>query len=458
MRRPSIQPTRVSLVHLGCARNQVDSEVILGRLAEGGCVVSADLGQAEVAIVNTCAFIGPAREESRAAIRDLLERKRRGDLRAVVVAGCLAQRYGEALAEEFPEVDVVVPLSDYAEIAGLARRLAAGRPGPRFTSAGGPKGASSDRVRWLTTPPSYAYLRLSEGCDHTCAFCAIPGMRGKMRSKPIETIAEEACDLASLGAREIVLVAEDSTGYGRDLYGRARLAEAIEAVAAAPGIAWVRILYAYPNAFPWDVARTIRENPRVVEYLDIPIQHVADGVLRRMRRGSSGAKVREILGRLREEVPGIALRTTLLLGFPGETEEEYEELHAFVREFRFERLGAFVYSHEEGTPAFGLADDVPAETAQRRRDGILQAQRAIHAERNRALVGSEVEVLVDGKGPAGGWVGRTRADAPEVDGTVRLPAGGSGAGEALRSGALVRARVIGVEGDGYDLVAEVAAT
>jgi ribosomal protein S12 methylthiotransferase len=425
--------------------------VILGRLAEAGCVPCSDLDQAEVAVVNTCAFIGPAREESRAAIRGLLDRKKRGRLRAVVVAGCLAQRYGEALAAEFPEVDAVVPLSDYAEIAGLVRRVVAGRPGPRFAAAGGPKGARSDRVRLLTTPPSYAYLRLSEGCDHACAFCAIPGMRGRMRSKPLETIAEEACDLTSLGVRELVLVAEDSTGYGRDLYGRPRLAEAIVAAAAAPGVAWVRVLYAYPNAFPWEVARTIREHPRVVEYLDIPIQHIADGVLRRMRRASSGAQVRRILERLRAEVPGIALRTTLLLGFPGETEEEFEELLAFVRAFRFERLGAFVYSHEEGTSAFELPHDVPPETAQRRCEAVLRAQGEIHAERNRSLVGSEVEVLVDGQDASGVWVGRTRADAPEVDGTVRLR------GNGVRAGDLVRARVLGVEGEGYDLVGEVPA-
>ena len=435
-------------MHLGCARNQIDSEVILGRLAESGCLLCADLSDAEVAVVNTCAFIGPAREESRAAIRDLLERKRRGELRAVLVAGCLASRYSEAIAEEFPDVDAVVPISDYVDIGRVVRRIAAGRPGPRFLQAGGPKGPSSDRVRLLSTPPSYAYLRLSEGCDHACTFCAIPAIRGKMRSKPLETIAEEARDLVSLGVRELVLVAEDSTGYGRDLYGRPRLSEAIEAAASADGVAWVRVMYAYPNAFPWDVARTIREHPRVVEYLDIPIQHIADGVLRSMRRASSGSKVREILERLRAEVPGIAIRTTLLVGFPGETESDFEELLAFVREFRFERLGCFAYSPEEGTAAVGLPGEVPPEVGASRRDAILLAQREVHAARNRSLVGSEVEVLLDGREPEGRWIGRTRADAPEVDGAVRLR------GESLRPGDLLHARILGVEGDGYDLVAE----
>jgi len=445
---PRARPVRTSLVHLGCARNLVDSEVILGRLAEGGCVVCADPDDAEVAVLNTCAFIGPAREESREAIRDLVRRKRRGRLRALVVVGCLPERIGAALVEEFPEVDAFAPLSDYAEIASLVRRVAGGRPGPRFLDAGRPKGAESDRIRLLSTPRSYAYLRLAEGCDHACSFCAIPGMRGKMRSKPLETIEAEARDLAALGVRELVLVAEDSTGYGRDLYGRSRLADAIERAAGVGGVGWVRVMYAYPNAFPWEIARVLRENPRVVEYLDIPIQHIADGVLRAMRRASSGDAVRGILSRLREEVPGIALRTTLLVGFPGETEGDFARLLDFVQEFRFERLGAFAYSPEEGTAAFEVRADVPAEVAEARRAAILEAQREIMRARNASLVGADLEVLVDGPAPGGGVLGRTRADAPEVDGTVRLAGGSAEAGE------FVRARIVGVDPSGYDLRAE----
>jgi ribosomal protein S12 methylthiotransferase len=439
---------RAALVHLGCARNLVDSEVILGRLAEGGLLVCGDPDDADVAILNTCAFIGPAREESRGAIRDLVRRKQRGRLRAVVVVGCLPERLGRSLVEEFPEVDAFAPLSDYSEIAALVRRVAGGRPGPRFLEAGVAKGAESDRVRLLSTPRSHAYLRLAEGCDHSCAFCAIPGMRGKMRSKPLETIVAEAVDLAALGVRELVLVAEDTTGYGRDLYGRSRLADAIERVAGVEGIGWVRAMYAYPNAFPWDVARVLRDHPRVVEYLDIPIQHVADEMLRAMRRGSSGPAVRALLGRLREEVPGIALRTTLLVGFPGETDAHFEELLAFVREFRFERLGVFAYSREEGTPAFETTSDVPTSVAKARRAAILEAQREIVRERNASLVGSEVEVLVDGRTPRGGLLARTRADAPEVDCTALLPA------DAGEPGEFARVRVAAVDPSGYDLRAE----
>lgn len=438
--------TRVSLLHLGCPKNQIDSEVLLGRLAGDGMLVCARTEDAQVALVNTCAFIGPARAESVAAIHGLLDRKRRGELRGVVVVGCLPQQFrAEVTADPtLAGVDAFLGLSDYSGVAQVVRAIADGREA-RALTGGGVRGAETDTVRLLTGPRSYAYLRISEGCDHDCAFCIIPRIRGRMRSKPVAALAAEAAALAAQGVRELVLVAEDSTGFGRDLDGVERLPDAIAAVADAPGVRWVRTMYAYPNGLPKGLTAVLRDHPNVVEYLDIPIQHVASDVLRAMRRASSGAKVRETLARLREEVPGIALRTTVIVGFPGETEAHFEELLELVKTFRFERLGAFRYSPEKDTGAFDLPGRVPAEEIERRYDAVLRAQRDVVRERNRSLVGTEVEVLVDGADDKGRPVGRTRADAPEIDCGVRV------LGRA-EPGEILRGAVTAVEGGGYDLV------
>lgn len=453
--------TRVALVHLGCAKNQVDSEVLLGRLASEGAVVCADPSDAEVAIVNTCAFIGPARDESLAAIRGLLEHKRRGALRGVIVAGCLTELYRPDLLAnpELRDVDGFLGLTDAARIAELVRAIEEGRNGRELTGgrvrpspeAGAiavpEKGRAvpNDATRILTGLRSTAYLRISEGCDHDCAFCVIPAIRGRHRSKPLTQLREEAAALVAQGVREIVVVAEDSTAYGRDRADAERLPDALRAIADTPGLRWVRTMYAYPNGLPAGLTEVLREHPSVVEYLDIPIQHIAGNVLRAMRRASTGEKVKATLQRLREEVPGITLRTTILVGFPGETERDFLELLDFLGTFRFERLGAFAFSPEKGTAAHGLPNPVPAEEALRRRDAVLQLQQRIVAERNRALVGSCVEVLVDSLDASGRAYGRTRADAPEIDCGVRV------LGKAA-AGQLFEAKVVGVEGDGYDLV------
>jgi len=437
---------RVSLVHLGCSKNQVDSEVLLGRLAADGLALSGSPEQSDVAILNTCAFIGPAREESMRAIRELLDRKKRGELLGVIVAGCLPQLYRPELDADpaLQQVDAFLGLSDYSGISEVVRAITDGRAA-RALTGGGIRGIPDDSVRLLTGPRSYAYLRISEGCDHDCAFCIIPKIRGKHRSKPLEQLAREAAGLAAQGAREIVLVAEDSTWYGRDTEGVERLPEAIATVADTPGVRWVRTMYAYPNGLPKGLTAVLRDHPNVVEYLDIPIQHIAGPVLKAMRRASSGQKVRETLERLRAEVPGIALRTTVIVGFPGETERDFEELLEFVKSFRFERLGAFRYSPEKGTAAFGLEGSVPQAEIDRRFDAVMRAQQAVVAARNQSLVGSTVEVLVDGTNERGDAVGRTRADAPEIDCGVRV------VGKAA-PGQIFEAKVLSIEADGYDLV------
>ena len=407
---------RVALVHLGCARNLIDSELILARLAEEGCLVSGDVAEAEVAVLNTCSFIGPAREESEAALEGLLERKRRGELEGVVVAGCLVQRFAHTLEERYPEVDLFSEISDYTALARAVRAMGEGSAFPRYLEAGGLRAPAREGARLLATPGSYAYLRISHGCDHTCSFCAIPGIRGKHRSKPLDVLTDEARELIDAGVRELVLVAEDSTAWGRDL--GSELPELVEALAELQGDHVLRLMYAYPNRFPWRLTTLLRDHPRVLPYLDIPVQHIATPVLRAMRRAGSGEQVRGILDRLCEEVPGITLRTTLLVGFPGETEADAAELPRFIREYRLARLGAFAYSPEEGTGAFPLEDDVTEEQVDERLAAVFEARDECLLAAQEEQVGRDLEVLVDERHEVGGetfLVGRTAMDAPEVD-------------------------------------------
>jgi ribosomal protein S12 methylthiotransferase len=406
------EPTIVSLVHLGCARNLIDSEVMLARMAEQGCVVSGTLEGAEVGIVNTCSFIGPARAESEATIRDLVARKRRGELRAVVVAGCLVQRYRHALLGRFPEVDLFAEISDYSALAVAVRALEGKRVGPRYLAAGGLREPEREGARLLSTPRSYSYLRISHGCDHTCAFCAIPAIRGPHRSKSLAVVQDEARELIGAGVKELVLVAEDSTAWGREL--GLELPALIEALAELEGEHRVRIMYAYPHRFPWGLVPLLRDHPRVVKYLDVPVQHAATPVLRAMRRAGSGEAVRAILDRLLAEVPGITLRTTFLLGYPGETEEDVEELVEFVRFFRLGRFGAFPYSPEEGTHGATLSERVPEEVVEGRIARLLEAREVNLRASQAALVGSTLEVLVD-ELHGERAVARAEMDAPEVD-------------------------------------------
>lgn len=405
----------VSLVHLGCARNQIDSELILGRLAEEGLAISGDPDQADTVVLNTCSFIGPAREESEGAIRELLERKRRGELERVVVAGCLVQRFQRELGRRFPDVDLWAEISDGRELARRVARLAAGQRVPGYLESPGLREPSRDAARLLSTPGSYAYLRISHGCDHACSFCAIPSIRGPHRSKRPDDVLSEARELIDAGVRELVLVAEDSTAWGRDM--GLELPDLVEALAELPGEHRLRVMYAYPNNFPWRLTRLLREHPRVLPYLDIPVQHIATPVLRAMRRAGSGDQVRRLLDRLRDEVPGLTLRTTLLVGFPGEREEDVAELEDFVRRAGIGRLGAFVYSDEEGTGAFGLGAQVEADEMERRRARVLAARDEVLRASQAALVGSEIEVLVDSVvgGADAGAVARAAMDAPEVD-------------------------------------------
>lgn len=437
---------RVALVHLGCARNLIDSENILGRLGAEGFVLTGAVEDADVAVLNTCSFIGPAREESEDAIRNLLGKKESGSLRGVIVAGCLPEKFREEVEERFSGVDAFLGLSDYSGIARVVEEVLRGREIRPGAGGRAPQG-KEETLRLLQTPSSYAYLRPSHGCDHECAFCIIPAIRGRQASKPLEAVENEARGLVAQGVREIVLVAEDTTGYGTD-FGRGgpRLPELVEALAGIEGLAWLRVMYAYPNAFPWDLCRVMRECPAVVPYLDIPVQHGSSAVLKRMRRGGTGESVRRILNRLREEVPGITLRTTVLVGHPGEGEREFEELLSFLEEIQFERLGAFVFSPETEAAAGGDMDRCSANEAQRRLELVMELQAGIHAECQSKRLGESLEVLVDSTG-AGEAQARTWSDAPEVDAVVAVK---DSAG-VLAVGDLAEVKVVGSEG--YDLKA-----
>ncbi|MDB2576990.1 30S ribosomal protein S12 methylthiotransferase RimO [Planctomycetota bacterium] len=423
---------RVALIHLGCARNLIDSELILGRMAEEGLVVTGDPAEAHTVVLNTCSFIGPAREESHGAIRDLVERKQSGELGAVVVAGCLVQRYRRTLERQYPDVDMFAEISDYRALARNIRSMSEGEKHQRYLEGPGLREPLREGARLLATPGSYAYLRISHGCDHTCSFCAIPSIRGPHRSKRPAAVLEEAEELIGAGVKELVIVAEDSTAWGRDL--GTELPALVESLADLDGDTRLRVMYAYPNRFPWDLAPLLAEHPKVVPYLDIPVQHAATPVLRAMRRAGSGDQVRRTLDRLRTEVPDLTLRTTVLLGFPGETDEDAAEVVDLIREFGLSRVGAFTYSPEEGTPGFGLEGSVPEEVAMTRRDAVLAERDAQLAKTQSGAIGTEVEVLVDEPpDPDGGViVGRSVHDAPEVDMVTFAAAPDAAVGDRIR--------------------------
>jgi ribosomal protein S12 methylthiotransferase len=444
---------RVSMVSLGCARNLVDSEVLLGHVVEEGLQVVADAEDADVVIVNTCGFIDTAKQESIDTILSVARLKEEGNLKGVIAVGCLAQRYGEQLVEQIPELDGVFGLSDYSGVPTIVRKIVNGST-KRWSATidgGKPKGPRSDTKRCLLTPLSFAYLRISEGCDHTCTFCAIPSMRGRNRSKPIDVLVEEAQSLAAAGIKELVVVAEDSTAYGMDLNKKRQIHTLLEQLAEVDGIEWVRLMYAYPHTVLPELTQFLREHPKAVKYLDIPIQHISSPMLRAMKRGVKSEQVRGILDRLREEVPGIAVRSTLITGFPGETEQDFEELKHLVESYRFERLGVFTYSREETTPAHDMPDQVPEEVAEARAAELMAMQQKVMREFHESLVGTTLPVLVDGYDEdAERMVARSYADAPEVDGRVLL------AKDSAKVGDLVRAKITAA--DDYEWTAEVVPT
>ena len=390
---------KVNVVTMGCSKNIVDSEALLGQLKRGSASIVSDVYLADVAVINTCGFIESAKQESLDAIFEALERKKKGELKKVIVMGCLAERYRKELAVEIPDVDAIFGSNQLQDVV---------------TELGVNYKEELLGERVLTTPSHFAYLKISEGCDHPCSFCAIPLMRGKHRTKPIEAILEEANHLASRGVKELILIGQDTTYYGLDLYGGRQLKKLLLELSEVPGIEWIRLMYAYPAKFPLDILDAFRQSPKICRYLDMPVQHASDEVLKSMRRGITNRATRDLIHRIKDAVPNIALRTTLIVGYPNETDREFQELYEFVGEMEFHRLGVFTYSQEDDTTAFPLADPVPHGVKEQRRDAIMALQQEVSARRNRALVGSTVKVLID-RHEDGHAVGRTEWDAPEID-------------------------------------------
>jgi ribosomal protein S12 methylthiotransferase len=397
----------VRVITLGCSKNTVDSEELMRQLEGNDFAVEAGDGPADIAVINTCGFIEDAKRESIETILAAVERKKRGEFGKVVVMGCLSERYAAALRDDIPGIDAIV---------------GANRVDRVVDAVGGETKRDLLGERMLTTPRHFAYLKISEGCDRPCSFCAIPLMRGKHVSKPLDRVVLEARRLAALGVREIVLIAQDSTYYGLDIHGRREIARLLREVSAVDGIEWIRLMYAFPSGFPEDLLEEIAVNPKVCKYLDMPVQHVSDRVLASMRRGITSDGLRALVGKIRGAVPGIALRTTLIVGYPDEGEGEFDELLGFVRETAFDRLGVFEYSQEDDTAAFGLGDPVPAKEKLRRRMEVMEAQKAISLAKNEAKIGAEVRVLVD-RAEGDGFAGRTEHDAPEVDNEVFVSPG-----------------------------------
>ena len=426
---PAPSPKTVGMVSLGCPKNLVDGEVMLGRLQESGHQIVADPSAADVIVVNTCAFIDRAKQESVDTILEMAREKETGRARRLVVTGCLAQRYDAELREEIPEIDATLGTG---QVEDVVRAVS----GESTSLADAPPGAPSwvydhTAPRVLSTPPWLAYLKISEGCDYTCSFCIIPTLRGRHRSRHVEDILAEARGLAARGVREIVLVAQDSTRFGLDHGIRDGLAYLLRRLGGLDGIRWIRVMYAYPQTLTDPILDVIAAEEKVVKYVDIPLQHAAEGLLKRMKRPTGRGNLLGMIERIRERVPGVAIRTSFIVGFPGETEEDFEELLAFVRAARFDNVGVFTYSHEEGTTAHDLGDPVAAEVKEERRERLMALQGELSAARNQGRVGETLEVLVEGTHPDTEWLlcGRAAGQAPEIDGQVIINDGTAEPGE-----------------------------
>ena len=437
---------KVLFISLGCDKNLVDSEVMLKLLEKKGYQFTDDETEADIIIINTCCFIGDAKEESVNTILEMAEYRKSGSCKALIVTGCLAQRYQKEILDEIEEVDAVLGTATYDSIAEAVDKALGGQKELHFEDIDRLVPEQGGRV--LTTGGHYAYLKIAEGCDKRCTYCIIPKLRGRFRSVPEERLLAEAEELARQGVKELILVAQETTVYGVDLYGEKRLPELLEKLAAIPGIRWIRVQYCYPEEITEELIQVIKKEPKICHYLDLPIQHASDRILKRMGRRTTQADLRRIIGRLRQEIPDICLRTTLITGFPGETEEDHEELMRFVDDCEFDRLGVFPYSPEEDTPAAAMPDQIPEEVKQDRRAELMELQQEIAFEKAEDMTGQELTVMIEGKvADEYAYVGRTYKDAPGVDGYLFL-----NTDETLMSGDFARVRVTGAAE--YDLIGE----
>ena len=409
-------PIKVGFVSLGCPKNLVNTETMIAQCASAGYEIVAEDIDADVVVINTCAFIQSAKQEAIDNILDIAWLKKNRSLKGIVVAGCLAQRYGEDIFKEMPEVDAVIGTGSYGDVVEAVKEVYNGGKylklaDPCLTPLGG------DRV--ITTPEHFAYVQIAEGCQNNCTYCIIPKLRGKYRSREMSDIVSEVSDLAALGVKEICLIAQDTTYYGTDLYGAPCLDALIGAVSEIDGIEWVRVLYCYPERITEGLINEFASNPKLVKYIDIPIQHINADILRRMNRRGGPEKIKDVISKLRAAVPDIALRTSLIVGFPGETDEQFAELMQFVKDTEFERLGVFEFSCEEDTPAAQFPDQIPEKTKKKRCDAVMRAQKQIHKKHNAAMIGKTLRVICEGYDKVSEYFyGRSRYDCPEIDGKV----------------------------------------
>jgi len=439
--------TSIGFVSLGCPKNTVDSERMLADLAQAGYLVGADPSEADVVIVNTCGFIAPAKEESLHAIREIAAQKKSGGVRKLVVTGCLAERMGEALREEVPDIDIIVGLQWRDDLVKILRKNLKRSTPQTYAERMKPTLTGDDSTRLRIGPAHWAYLRISEGCDHRCSFCTIPQIRGPFRSKSPQAVVQEAQELAHAGVVELNLVAQDTTSYERDHKNKDGLAHLLEQLNTVAGLAWIRLMYLYPTGISDRLIEAIASSDKVVPYLDIPIQHCHDRILKAMRRPDSQDRLRDLILRLRDRIPDLVLRTTVIVGFPGETEEEFKALMEFIQWARFEALGCFPFYPEEGTEAATLPDQVPWEIREERRDRLMRAQQEIAFTANQRRVGQSLACLIEDVEDSGLCIGRFSGQAPEIDSICLIH------NCQAAPGTFVNARVTGTEG--YDLVAEV---
>ncbi len=439
---------KLLFVSLGCDKNLVDSEVMLALLNERGCVLTDEETEADIIIINTCCFINDAKEESVQTILEMAEYRKAGSCKALIVTGCLAQRYKQEIMDEIQEVDAVLGTTTCEEIVKAVDKVLEGEHLLEFHDVN--EKPVGNQKRMLTTGGHYAHLKIAEGCDKHCTYCIIPKIRGKYRSVPMEQLILEAESLAGQGVKELILVAQETTLYGMDLYGEKSLHKLLKALCRIRGIRWIRILYCYPEEIYEELIQTIKEEPKICHYLDLPIQHANDAVLKRMGRRTTKKDLINIVGHLREEIPDLVLRTTLISGFPGETQEAHEELMQFVDEMKFERLGVFAYSPEEDTPAAGMENQIPEEIKQERRDELMELQQEISFDKNEDMAGRELLAMIEGKvADENAYIARTYMDAPGIDGYLFI-----NTDETLVTGDFAKVKVTGALE--YDLIGEIS--
>lgn len=438
---------KVAVVTLGCPKNQVDSEIMSGRIRDQYTLVD-EPEQAEIIIVNTCTFIDRAKEESIDTLLEMVQYKELGHCQTLLAAGCLAQRYGDELMANIPELDGILGTGNVAEVLDVIDEAQSQKT--KHVTQETPEFLYDDTMaRRRLSPGHYAYVKVAEGCDNYCTYCVIPKVRGHFRSRPEESILREIRQMAEEGVKEVLLIAQDTTRYGIDLYGEYRLPSLIRNIADIQGIEWIRLMYCYPDLFSDELILTMKETPKVCRYLDLPLQHADNQILKAMNRRGTSEEAEILIQKLRQAMPDIRIRTTMITGFPGETEAQFQELIAFVKRVGFDRLGAFAYSQEESTPAAQREDQIPLEIREQRRADLMQVQQDIVLERQQRWIGQTLKVLIEERLPDGSYLGRSEGDAPEIDGSVYV-----NTSHDLKTGEFVRVKIL--EADSYDLVGEVA--